>query len=240
MQPLTRDTFFNGGLRLKQHRFGYRFSIDAVILAGSLRPRSGARVVDLGTGCGVIPLILAFRHPGVRVWGIELQEPLATLAAENVRANGMTPHVTVLRADLRDIGSNDVGGPVDWVVSNPPYRRGRTGRVNPEAQRALARHELAMTLSDLVGAARRLLRNGGRFVTIYAAERITDLLFQMRSALIEPKCLRSIHSGRKSKARLILVEGVKNGGPGVTVAAPLVVYNDDGSYSEELQVLFSP
>jgi len=97
-----------------------------------------------------------------------------------------------------------------------------------------------MTLPDLVGAARRLLKTGGRFVTIYAAERITDLLFQMRSALIEPKCLRNIHSSRQSKARLILVEGVKNGGPGVTVSPPLVIYNESGSYSEELQALFSP
>ena len=240
MQPLTRDTFFNGGIRLNQHRLGYRFSIDAVSLAGGLRPRTGDTVVDLGTGCGIIPLILAFRYPGVRVWGVELQEPLATLAAENVRANEMHPQVTVLHADLRDIGPDAFAGPVDWVVSNPPYRRGRSGRVNPEPQRALARHEIAMTLPDLVGAARRLLRSGGRFVTIYTAERITDLLFQMRSALIEPKCLRSIHSGRQSMARLILVEGVKNGGPGVTVAPPLVLYHESGSYSEELQALFSP
>jgi tRNA1Val (adenine37-N6)-methyltransferase len=239
MQPLTRDTFFNGGIRLNQHRLGYRFSIDAVILAGGLRPRTGDTVVDLGTGCGIIPLILAFRYPGVRVWGVELQEPLATLAAENVRANEMHLQVTVLHADLRDIGPDAFAGPVDWVVSNPPYRRGRSGRVNPEPQRALARHEIAMTLPDLVGAARRLLRGGGRFVTIYTAERITDLLFQMRSALIEPKCLRSIHSGRQSKARLILVEGVKNGGPGVTVEPPLVIYNENGSYSEELQALLS-
>jgi tRNA1Val (adenine37-N6)-methyltransferase len=240
MELLTRDTFFNGGIRLKQHRLGYRFSIDAVILAGGLHPRPGDTVVDLGTGCGVIPLILAFRHPGVRVWGVELQEPLATLAAENVCANEMSPQVTILRADLRDIGPDAFGGLVDWVVSNPPYRRGRSGRVNLEPQRALARHEIAMTLSDLVGAARRLLKSGGRLVTVYAAERITDLLLQMRLELIEPKCLRSIHSSWQSKARLILVEGVKNGRPGVTVAPPMVIYNENGSYAEELQALFSP
>jgi tRNA1Val (adenine37-N6)-methyltransferase len=240
MQPLTRDTFFNGGIRLKQPRLGYRFSIDAVILAGGLRPRTGDTVVDLGTGCGVIPLILAFRHCGVRVWGVELQEPLAALAAENVCSNEMSPQVTILRADLRDIGTDAFGGPVDWVISNPPYRRGRSGRVNPEPERALARHEIAMTLTDLVAAARRLLKTGGRFVAVYPAERTTDLLFQMRSERIEPKCLRSIHSGRQSKARLVLVEGVKNGRPGVTVAPSLVIYNENGSYSEELQTLFAP
>jgi tRNA1Val (adenine37-N6)-methyltransferase len=240
MEPFTQDAILNGALWLKQLRRGYRFSIDAVILAGGLRPRPGDRVVDLGTGCGVIPLILAYRRFGVRVWGVELQEPLAALAAENVWANQMSPPVTILHSDLRDIGPDAFGGPVDWVVSNPPYRRRRSGRVNPEPQRALARHELTMTLPDLVGAARRLLRTGGRLVTIYAADRIAELLFQMRTQRIEPKYLRSIHSDRKSKARFILVQGVKNGGTGVVVAPPLVIYHEDGSYSEELQTLFSP
>ena len=239
-KPLTADAFFSGGVRVKQHRRGYRFSIDAVILAGSLDPRPGDTVVDLGTGCGIIPILLAFRRPGVRVWGVEVQAPLAALAEENVRANGMDPWVDVLNADLRDIRAGAFGGPVDWVVSNPPYRRGRSGRVNPESERAIARHEIAMTLPDLVAAARRTLRTGGRLLVIYAAERITDLLCQMRREHIEPKRLRSIHSDARSPARLILVEGVKNAGPGVTLAAPLIVYEEDGAYTPEIRRLLSP
>lgn len=240
MEPVTLDTFFSGGLRLKQHRRGYRFSIDAVILAGYLHPHSGDKVVDLGTGSGIIPILLAFRRPGVRIWGVEVQESLAALAAENVRSNRMEPRVSILNADLRDIGADAFGGPVDWIVSNPPYRRGRSGRVNPDAQRALARHEIAMTLSDLVAAARRLLKTGGRLVVIYTAERIADLLFCMRSEHIEPKCLRSIHSGRQSNARLILVEGIKNGGPGVVLPPPLIIYDENGDYSQEIQSLMLP
>ncbi len=240
MEPLSTDSFFSGGVRMRQHRRGYRFSIDAVILAGCLHPRPGDTVVDLGTGCGIIPIVLAFRRPGVRVWGVEVQEPLAALAAENVRANGMQPRVSILAADLRDIGAEAFGGPVDWIVSNPPYRRERSGRINPNAQRAVARHEIAMTLSDLVAAARRMLKTGGRLVVIYAAERIADLLFQMRSERIEPKWLRSIHSDRKSNARLILVEGVKNGGPGAALAPPLIIYDENGNYSKEICQLISP
>jgi tRNA1Val (adenine37-N6)-methyltransferase len=238
--PLTTDAFFSGGVRVKQHRHGYRFSIDAVILAGTLHPRPGDTVVDLGTGCGIIPILLAFRRPGVRVWGVEVQAPLAALALENVRANGMDPQVAILNADLRDIGVDAFGGPVDWVVSNPPYRRGRSGRVNPDPQRALARHEIAMTLPDLVAAARRTLRTGGRMTVIYAAERITDLLCQMRLEQIEPKRLRSIHSNRRSSARLILVEGVKNGGPGVELASPLILYDESGNTSPEIRDMAAP
>jgi tRNA1Val (adenine37-N6)-methyltransferase len=240
MGPLTADTFFGGGVRLRQYRRGYRFSIDAVILAGCLNPRPGDTVVDLGTGCGIIPILLAVRRPGVRFWGVEVQEPLAALAAENVRANGVESRVTILGVDLRDIDAAAFGGPVDWIVSNPPYRRGQSGRVNPNPQRALARHEIAMNLADLVGAAGRMLKTGGRFVAIYAAERITDLLCQMRLKDIEPKCLRCIHSDRESNARLILVEGVKNGGPGAAFSAPLIIYDENGDYSQEVRSLMSP
>jgi tRNA1Val (adenine37-N6)-methyltransferase len=239
-EPLTTDSFFGGGVRLRQHRRGYRFSIDAVILAGSLHPRPGDSVVDLGTGCGVVPILLSFRRPDVRIWGVEVQASLAALAAENVCANGMQARVRALNADLRAIGLDAFGGPVDWVVANPPYRRGRSGRVNPHSQRALARHEIAMTLPDLVAAARRLLKTGGRLVTIYAAERVADLLFHMRSERIEPKRLQGIQSDRQSNARLILVEGVKNGRPGAALAPPLVIYDEAGSYSKEMQRLISP
>ncbi len=240
LEQLTTDTFFSGGIRLRQQRRGYRFSIDAVILSGCLHPRPGETIVDLGTGCGVIPILLAFRRPDVRVWGVEVQETLAALAAENVRTNGMQSRVTVLGADLRDLGADTFGGPVDWIVSNPPYRRSQSGRVNPNVERALARHEIAMTLPDLIGAARRLLKTGGRFVAIYAAERVAELLSQMRLEHIEPKCLRSIHSDRGSNACLILVEGIKNGGPGVVLPPPLIIYDESGGYSKEVRSLISP
>jgi tRNA1Val (adenine37-N6)-methyltransferase len=236
----TTDTFFSGGVRLRQPRCGYRFSIDAVLLSGCLHPRPGETIVDLGTGCGIIPILLAFRRPDVRIWGVEVQETLAALAAENVCANGMESRVTVIGADLRDISAGTFGGPVDWVVSNPPYRRSRSGRVNPNTERALARHEIAMTLPDLIGAARRVLKTGGRLVAIYAAERTAELLSQMRLEHIEPKYLRSIHSDRRSNARLILVEGVKDGGPDVVLPPPLILYDENGDYSEEARSLISP
>lgn len=238
-EPLTTDSFFDGAVCLRQQRRGYRFSIDAIILAGCLRPRRGDTVVDLGTGCGVIPILLAFRRPGVRVWGIEVQETLAGLAVENVRANGMERQITILGEDLRGLGADSFGGPVDWVVSNPPYWRSRSGRVNPDPQRALARHEITMTLPDLMAAVRRLLKTGGRFAAIYAADRITDLLYQMRSHHIEPKRLRSIHSDRQARARWVLVEGVRNGGPGVVLAPPLMVFDENGNYSQEVRGLMS-
>jgi len=234
---LTHDAFFHGRMRVKQPRRGYRFSIDAVLLAGEVAPRARDRVVDLGTGCGIIPMLLAFGHPDLRLWGVELQADLAALAAENIRDNGWADRVTILQTDMRRLGPERFSGPVDRVVANPPYRRDRSGRVNPDAQCAVARHEIAITLPELLVTAKRILKTGGRFHVIYSAERAAELLARMCAEGIEPKRLRSIHSAAGEDARRVTVEGVKAGRPGLTVSPPLVVYDEGGSYSTEVQAM---
>lgn len=234
---LTHDAFFQGRLHVKQQRRGYRFSIDAVLLAGAVAPRERDRVVDLGTGCGIIPLMLAFRHPGLRIWGVEVQAELAAIAAENVHDNEWGDRLTIVPADMRRLGADRFGGPVDRVVANPPYRRARSGRVNPDAQCAVARHEIAITLPELIAAAKRMLKTGGRFHAIYSAERAAELLACMRAEGIEPKRLRSVHSTAGADARLVTVEGLKAGRPGLAVSPPLVVYDERGGYSAEVRAL---
>jgi tRNA1Val (adenine37-N6)-methyltransferase len=240
MATLTSDSFFNGQLRIRQQQPGYRFSIDAVLLAYHARPRPGDRVLDLGTGCGIIPLIMAYRSPQISVYGIEVQEKLSDLARFNVSDNHMETQVTILREDMKSLKSTMISGLVDLVVSNPPYRRSHSGRLNPDHQRALARHEIAVTLSDLIATTKRMLRTAGRFVTIYSAERAAELLALMRSASIEPKILRSIHSNRQSDAKLILVEGKKDGRTGIRIESSLILYDEDGNYTDEVEKMFEP
>lgn len=240
MDTLTTDTFLNGRIRVRQSRRGYRFSIDAVIVAGLVEPRPGDKVIDLGTGCGIIPLILACRHPNIKIYGVEVQEELAEIAALNVKENRMADRVAVICGDMKSLGHGMTSGPADIVVSNPPYRRPGSGRINPDGQRAVARHEIKVTLSDVVETAGRMLKLSGRFVTVYPAERMTDLLTRMRTAGIEPKFLRMIHSGRDTEAKLILVEGKKGGGPGVKAGPPLIIYRNNGSYSDEVEKMFLP
>jgi len=234
---ITQDAFFEGRLSLKQPRCGYRFAIDAVLLAGSVAPRPRERVVDLGTGCGIIPLALALRRPDLRIWGVELQSDLAALAIENARDNGWSDRVTILQADIRAVRPARFGGPVDRVVSNPPYRRRRSGRTNPDDRRALARHEISLTLPELLAAVKRILKTGGRFHVIYPAERTAELLGEMRAAGIEPKRLQSVYSTAGEDACLVMVEGVNGGRPGLRLTPPLVVYAGDGTYSAEVRGL---
>ncbi len=238
---MTTDAFFNGRITVKQNQTGYRFSIDAVLLAFYANPRPGDTIVDLGTGCGIIPLILAYRRPHTTIFGIELQNELAEIASLNVKENAMNDRIKILLSDMKDLKSDMVNGPVDLVVSNPPFRIINSGRINPNSQRAVARHEIKSTLSDMVETARRLLSVSGRLVTIYPAERITDVLTHMRSAGVEPKFLRTIHSACGTEAKRILVEGIKGGRPGgIKIGPPLIIYRPNGAYTDEVGKMFEP
>jgi tRNA1Val (adenine37-N6)-methyltransferase len=240
MESLTTDSFFNGSIRVKQHGSGYRFSLDAVLLAQHARPGPDHTVLDLGTGCGIIPLILAYRYPKIKVYGVEVQTELADIATINIAENHMEDRIAIYCKDLKRLKQDMTSGPVDLVVTNPPYRKVESGKLNPDQQRAIAKHELKATLFDVVDTARRMLRTSGRLVIIYPAERMVDMILQMRSAGIEPKYIRMIHSSRQVNAKLILVEGKKGSRHGITIGPPLMIYRKNGGYSNEVRAMFMP
>ena len=240
MNSHTTDTFFNGKIRITQDRTGYRFSIDAVLLAYFADPRSGDKVLDLGTGCGIIPLILAYRQPNIVIYGVEVQTELAELAVSNVRENQLEDRITVFCTDMKLLRTAMTAGPADLVVCNPPFRRQGSGRINPDAQRAVARHEIKANLGDIIQTSHRMLRTGGRLVLIYTAGRLTDILSRMRADGIEPKFLRMIHSRQDTEAALILIEGVKGGRPDLKIAPPLIIWDEKNNYTDEVQSMFRP
>ena len=240
MNRYTTDTFFNGQIRVKQSRDGYRFSIDAVVLAHYAGPCAGEKILDLGTGCGIIPLILAYRQPEITIYGVEVQAELAELAEFNARDNQLDDRITVFCTDMKLLKTDMTTGPVDLVVCNPPFRKQGSGRINPDNQRAIARHEIKVNLGDIIQTSRRMLRTAGRLVIIYTANRLTDILFHMRSGGIEPKFIRMLHSRENTEAILVLIEGVKGGRPGVKIASPLFIYSSGSDYTAEVESMFSP
>jgi tRNA1Val (adenine37-N6)-methyltransferase len=237
-ETLTKDTFFDGLLGVNQSRDGYRFSIDSVLLAWHSRPAVGDIVLDLGTGCGIIPMILALRYPEIIVHGVEIQETLGRLAKENIDRNNLQGRIQIHLLDMLDLTFKMVSAPVDLIVTNPPYRRIHSGRVNPDNQRAVARHEIKINLADLIGTAKRLLRTAGRFMAIYPAERLVDMLNQLRICGLEPKYIRMIHSRAADAAKLFLVEATKGGRPGMKIDRNLVIYQPDGNYTDEVANMF--
>ena len=152
----------------------------------------------------------------------------------------MDERIRVVEMDLRRLSGDILGGPVDWIVTNPPYWRANSGRINPNGQKALARHEINMDLDQLLATSRRLLKTGGRFCTIYPTERISDLIVAMRSADIEPKWMQCLHSRLQEQGKLVLVEGVKGASAGLRMASPLAVYDADGNYAEQIQRMMAP
>jgi tRNA1(Val) A37 N6-methylase TrmN6 len=240
MTSLTTDTFFNGCVQVKQNRSGYRFSIDAVLLAWHTGPRPGDTVLDLGTGCGIIPMILAYRYPQIRVYGIEVQTDLADIARLNIEENNMDDRIFIMCMDMKTLNHGITSGPVDLVVCNPPFRKARSGRINPDQQRAVARHEIKTTLHDVIKTAHGMLRTSGRLVIVYSADRTTDVLSQMRAIGIEPKWIRMIHSRENTNAKLILIEGKKGARPGLKIGPALIIYRENGTYSDEVEKMFNP
>lgn len=268
-------------VHIYQHKNGYRFSVDALLLAEFVTMPRVRRIADFCAGSGVIGLLLARRYPAASLNLVELQRSLAKLARKNVDLNEMAGRVTVVHGDLKDLATADgrrrgdagrvesvpadmpltphkgsateaagrkhetvvvpaklcdlfTAETCDLIVANPPFRSLRTGRMSSGDEKAIARHELALPLKDLVAAAAFLLRHHGRFCFIHLPERLADIVSLLRAKGCEPKRLRFVHSFMDSEAKMILVEAVKNAKPGLVVEPPLCLYNEDGTHTDEI------
>lgn len=207
-----------------QEKKGYRFAIDAVLLAGLTQLKKQERVIELGTGCGVIPLILAYGwNTNKKIVGVEIQAELARLARENVAANGMDERITIVEMDFRTLPAEFAARSFDLVLCNPPYRKPGTGRINPDMQKAIARHELRATLADVFSGARHLLPQGGRIALVYPATRLGHLLHSATEHGFSPKRLVLIYSRPGGTGRLVHLECVKDGGEELRIEPPFYI-----------------
>jgi tRNA1(Val) A37 N6-methylase TrmN6 len=233
----TLDTLFDGQLRILQTRKGYRFSLDAILLAHFASDKAKEKIADLGTGNGVIPMILAYRNPLSSVLGMEVQEGLAYRARRNVQLNNLDKRIRIIQGDVRAINRIVAPESFDAVLCNPPYRKPSSGRLSPSAERKIARHEIMGTLHHFLEAGRYLLKANGRMSLVYPAVRCIDLLHGMRDAGLEPKRLRIVYSCMDAEASLILAEGVKGGRSGAQIMAPLFIYERGKTYSAEVAAM---
>ena len=236
---VTLDTMFRGRLVVRQEKGGYRFSVDAVLLAGLAGVQPEDRVVDLGTGCGIIPLILAYRKKGRSIVGLEIQSDLAELAEWNVSTNRFSDRIELRNLDFRKVSEYFQPQSFDVVLSNPPYRRLESGRINLHPQKAMARHELAASIREVFAAGKFLLRWGGRLTVIYPATRLGHLLVTAQQHGFSPKELTVIYSDASGgPARLVCVECRKGGGEELQVKPPFFIYAGEGEYSAAMQALY--
>jgi tRNA1Val (adenine37-N6)-methyltransferase len=222
----SMDEFMDGRLKLIQSKTGYRFSIDAILLSQFVTIKRGDRIIDLGTGCGIIPLILLLTRPVGQTFGLEIQKDLADQAARNIVLNGYENRMGVILGDIKH--PPFAPSSADVVTCNPPYRPKNSGRINPDLQRAIARHEMLASLDDILNAATRTLRAKGRLAMIYPAVRLVEVLVRMRGFNLEPKRIRVVYPGMESEAKLALIEASLGGRKGLKVLPPLF---DQGDFS---------
>jgi len=233
------NELFGGRLKILQKKRGYRFSIDAVLLAQFVIDRAAGTVVDLGAGSGVLPIILA-RHRGFeKIIGIEIQEDLALLARKNIDLNGCQDRVQVIHADIRS--AQHLFGPegFETVIANPPFYTVGSGRINPDSQKAAARHEIHGTLLDFIAGASFLLKQRGRFMAVYGVQRLNDLIAGMRSRNLEPKTLQLVHPRIDEPASMVLIEGIKGAGTELKVLPPLVIFTSRDTYTRQVRTIFA-
>ena len=229
---------FAGRLRLFQKRQGYRFSVDSILLGDFARERVAGRIIDLGTGSGILAVLLSRIEAVREIMGIEVQEDLAALAQKNILYNTCGDKVTIIRADIRELKEQFSATSFDAVISNPPFYPIKSGLLNEHSGKAVSRHELHGTLADFLSISAYLLKHSGAFLTIFPCSRIGDLIEEMRKATLEPKTLQFIHPKVEEPANLVLAEGIKGAGKEARVLPPLALFDAEGSYSRQARELF--
>ena len=220
-----------------QYTEGFSFGTDAVLLSGFIRPKKDQVGAELGTGTGIIPLLLAIHKDFRKIYALEIQEDYADLARENISMNGFSHKVEVLCGDLKE-AEKIIPFPCDFVFSNPPYMKKETGKVNENEKKRLSRHEIHCEIRDVCRAASSLLREKGDFYCVYRLCRMAELFSAMRDFALEPKNLVLITPKRNSTPDLILVRGVKGAKPELKSRAPFVLQEDDGRRTEEAALLY--
>ncbi len=232
------DDLHRNGYRIIQNEKRFCFGMDAVLLTGFAQVREGECVLDLGTGTGVIPILLAAKTPGRHFTGLELSAASADMARRSVALNGLEQRVEIVQGDIRKAGELFAPASFDTVTSNPPYMVGTHGLLNADPEKAAARHEIWCTLEDVVRAAARLLRPGGRFFMVHRPFRLAEIIRALSQYGLEPKRMRLVYPYADREPNMVLIESVRGGRPRMTVERPLIVYEKPGIYTAEVRSLY--
>ena len=232
------DDLQRNGYRIIQNKDKFCFGMDAVLLSGFARVNPGDRVIDLGTGTGIIPILLEAKYEGEHYTGLEIQEEMAEMAARSVRLNGLEEKIDIVKGDIcraRELLGLAV---FDVVTCNPPYMNDAHGLKNPGDAKAIARHEVKCTLEDVVREGTRVLKPGGRFYMVHRPRRLIEIIQTMKKHGLEPKRMKMVHPYVDREANMVLIEAVRGGGALLKMEAPVIVFNEQGGYTEQIRVTY--
>lgn len=227
------------GLKIIQNPNGFCFGIDAVLISNFCDVKKNGVVVDLGTGTGIIPILIAGKSSASQIYGLEIQEEVADMATRSVKLNKLEDRIKIIQDNLCNVGNHIKPSSVDVVVSNPPYVSQGGGLVNPTSYKAISRHEIHCTLEDVISSSSKILKEGGAFFMVHRPSRLVDIMYYCRKYNIEPKKIRFIHPKLNKEPNILLIKCVKGSGKELKFMDPLYVYEENGDYTKELLDIYS-
>lgn len=245
---MNETTLLKNNERLDElHRNGYFiiqdpgrfcFGMDAVLLSGFAQVKKGETVLDLGTGTGIIPILLEAKTEGLHFTGLEIQPESADMAMRSVKYNHLEEKVSIVTGDIKDASKIFGASSFDVITTNPPYMIGQHGLQNPSDAKAIARHEVCCTLDDILRESARILKPGGRFYMVHRPFRLAEIFSKMVEYRIEPKRMQLVYPYVDKEPNMVLIEGLRGGKSRLTVEKPLIVYESEGKYTSEIYDIY--
>ena len=232
------DDLNRNGLKIIQNPEKFCFGMDAVLLSGFASAPDGGRVLDLGTGTGIIPILMAAKTRAKELVGLEIQPESAEMANRSVILNDLEEKVKIINGDIKEAGDLFEAASFDVVTSNPPYMIGGHGLQNPDGPKAIARHEVLCDLEDVIKAAARCLKPGGKFYMVHRPFRLTEIMVVMNRYKLEPKRMRLVYPFIDKEPSMVLIEGARGGKSRITVEAPLIIYESQNKYTKEIYDIY--
>ena len=238
MENERLDDLQRNGLKIIQKTDGFCFGMDAVLLSGFASVKPGERALDLGTGTGIIPLLLSAKTKGDHFTGLEIQTEIMKMAQRSVALNGLEKKIDIIQGDIKEASRIFGAASFDVVTSNPPYMNDAHGLKNPGDVKAISRHEVLCTLEDVVREGTKALKPGGRFYMVHRPHRLAEIITVMRQYKLEPKRMKFVHPFADKDANMVLIEAVRGGGAWLKVEAPVIVYKEPGVYTDEIYEIY--
>ena len=232
------DDLQRNGYCIIQDPDRFCFGMDAVLLSGFAAVKEGARVLDIGTGTGIIPILLAAKTKAAHLTGLEVQADSADMAGRSVALNGLEEKIDIITGDVKEADKLFDAASFDVISCNPPYMIGQHGLKNPEDAKAIARHEILCTLEDVIKQTARLLVPGGKFFLVHRPFRLAEIIVTLKEYKLEPKRMRLVYPFADKEPNMVLLEAVRDGKPRMTVEKPLIVYSSPGVYTPEIYEVY--
>ena len=228
------------GLKIIQNTEGFCFGIDAVLLSDFAKEiKDNSTVIDLGTGTGILSILLSAKTNLRKIYGIELQKEVANMARRSVMLNDLAAKVVIVNEDIKEIKNVYEKNWVDAIVTNPPYKKLDTGKINEKENKYISRHETTATLEDFIKISFDLLKDKGSFYMVHRPERLAEIIYKLKVNKLEPKKIRFVHSKENQEPKLVLIKAVKNAKEFLKIEKPLIVYKENGEYTDEILKIYN-